>query len=259
MHSLSHSLSISLPLLLFSCTTKLRLFKNVVYIVIAVIVVIIAVYFALRQTDRHIHTHMYMHAIDSLSLSLSPYLSLSILSTLSVIRIMEQQKKLRCLFFVLLLNFIIEILSPPSHQPTTMTLLFPQFHLAPPTELTATLTLAARVLRCCAVGFIVSPLLLSPRLPPCAPLCSNHSHSNHLSPHPSHPFLHSLSPPTGLTCFCCYFAVAFVSLLSLLFDLAASSSRLLRNKKTKKSNKKTVFKTHLTNLRFYCRHIHSTK
>lgn len=127
MHSLSHSLSISLPLLLFSCTTKLRLFKNVVYIVIAVIVAIIAVYFALRQTDRHTHTrtHMYMHAIDSLSLSASPYLSLSILSTLSVIRIMEQQKKLRCLFFVLLLNFIIEILSPPSHQPTTMTLLFP--------------------------------------------------------------------------------------------------------------------------------------
>lgn len=159
-----------------------------------------------------------MHAIDSLSLSASPYLSLSILSTLSVIRIMEQQKKLRCLcFFCVVFEFYYWntfTSFPPAYYND---IAISQFHLAPPTELTATLTLAARVLRCCAVGFIVSPLLLSPRLPPCAPLCSNHSHSNHLSPHPSPPFL-TLFVSTHrahvfLLLLCCCFCVVVVSVI----------------------------------------------
>lgn len=125
--TLSRTLSIFLPLHFSLAAQRNCDFSRMLFILLLLLLLLLLRYISHlgRQTDTHIHTHTYMHAIDSLSLSLPPYLSLSILSTLSVIRIMEQQKKLRCLFFVLLLNFIIEILSPPSHQPTTMTLLFP--------------------------------------------------------------------------------------------------------------------------------------
>lgn len=127
--TLSRTLSLFLSLYFSLAAQRNCDFSRMLFILLLLLLLLLLRYISHlgRQTDRHTHTrtHMYMHAIDSLSLSASPYLSLSILSTLSVIRIMEQQKKLRCLFFVLLLNFIIEILSPPSHQPTTMTLLFP--------------------------------------------------------------------------------------------------------------------------------------
>lgn len=123
--TLSRTLSLFLSLYFSLAAQRNCDFSRMLFILLLLLLLLLLRYISHlgRQTDTH--THMYMHAIDSLSLSASPYLSLSILSTLSVIRIMEQQKKLRCLFFVLLLNFIIEILSPPSHQPTTMTLLFP--------------------------------------------------------------------------------------------------------------------------------------
>lgn len=137
----SRALFLSLFLTLFCCTTKLRLFKNVVYIVIAVIVVIIAVYFALRQTDisthisirrqRLTHIRTQVHAClqstvlaKSLFLSLFPSCPLSYaLPALLVIRIITQQNKLRSsLLVVVFIQFYYWITFtsfPPISQPAT--------------------------------------------------------------------------------------------------------------------------------------------
>lgn len=141
-------ISDSRALSLFCCTTKLRLFKNVVYIVIAVIVVIIAVYFALRQTDisthisirrqRLTHIRTQVHAClqstvlaKSLFLSLFPSCPLSYaLPALLVIRIITQQNKLRSsLLVVVFIQFYYWItftsfppISQPASQPQPMTM-----------------------------------------------------------------------------------------------------------------------------------------